>query len=330
MARIAIGEQGRYAGLIRVIMQLLAALILVLVVVGVTVWRTPLWLTSKLAQAQLYRAGVHNYSMIVDGEKVHYIEGGTGDPVVLVHGLGTDARQHWAFLTRYLIPGGHHVYAMDLLGFGESARPTDREYSIVEQARLVEAFLDAEHLDKVVLAGGSMGGWIAATVALDQPQRVTRLVLFDSLGMSFKQNFDSALFTPETKEQLDRLMALMTPNPPPMPNSVKEAIIRSVKQNGWVVKRTVASMRTGADLLDHNFSSLKMPLLIVWGKQDVLVPLSVGEAMHQAAPQSILEIYDGCGHTAVVTCVDRIVPGVLDFLTGSGPPPGTIIEVPTE
>ena len=279
---------------------------------------------------QLYRAGVHNYSLIVDGEKVHYIEGGIGDPILLVHGLGTDARLHWAFLTRYLIPRGHHVYAMDLLGFGESARPTDRDYSIAEQAKLVEAFLDAKHLDKVALAGGSMGGWIAATVALDQPQRITRLILFDSLGMSFKQDFEPSLFAPETTEQVDGLMALITPNPPPMSNSAKESIIRSVKRDGWVVKRTVTSMKTGADSLDHKFSSLKMPLLIVWGKQDGLVPLSVGEAMHQAAPQSILEIYDGCGHIALLTCADRIQPRVSNFLAGTGPPPGTMINVPKE
>ena len=113
--------------------------------------------------------------MIVEGEQVHYFEGGTGDPVVLVHGLGSYAQQDWAFLMPYLVRTGHHVYAMDLLGFGESAKPADRTYSIAEQAKLVEVFLDAKHLNTVTLAGISMGGWIAAMVALDQPQRITRL-----------------------------------------------------------------------------------------------------------------------------------------------------------
>jgi pimeloyl-ACP methyl ester carboxylesterase len=67
---------------------------------------------------------------------------------------------------------------------------------------------------------------------------------------------------------------------------------------------------------------------VVWGKQDVITPLSVGEAMHRAAPQSTLVVYDGCGHIAVVTCTNEIVPTVLNFLSGVGPEPGKTIEVP--
>ena len=266
--------------------------------------------------------------MVIDGYDVHYIEGGTGQPVVLVHGLGSEGQQDWSALAPYLVRAGYHVYAMDLLGYGRSEKPPDRTYSIPEEAKFVESFLNAKHLDSVALGGVSMGGWIASTVALDQPQRVSRLILFDSAGMSFKLSFDPALFTPRTTHQVNQLMALVTPNPPPMPEFVKAAFIRRVKRDGWVVRRAIASMLAGGDYLDDRFSALKMPVLIVWGKQDVMTPPSLAESMHRAAPQSVLALYGGCGHVAVVTCMDRIAPTVLDFLSGSGPQPGQTIDSP--
>jgi pimeloyl-ACP methyl ester carboxylesterase len=180
------------------------------------------------------------------------------------------------------------------------------------------------------MAGVSMGGWIAATVALDQPERVTRLVLIDSAGLSFTPDFDLALFTPRDREQIDAQMAILTPHPWRIPGFVKDDLIRRVARHAWVIERSLASMETGADLLDQRFPSLKMPLLLVWGKQDVLTPLAIGQRMHQAAPQSVLEVYDGCGHLAVETCTDRIGPRISSFLAGTGPPPGTAIDVPSQ
>jgi pimeloyl-ACP methyl ester carboxylesterase len=82
----------------------------------------------------------------------------------------------------------------------------------------------------------------------------------------------------------------------------------------------------GADNLDQKFSALKMPTLLVWGKQDAITPLSLAEAMHRAASQSVLAVYGGCGHIAVVSCMDRIAPTVLDFLSGTRQQPGQTIE----
>ena len=117
------------------------------------------------------------------------------------------------------------------------------------------------------------------------------------------------------------------PNPDPIPDFVKEDLLRKTRRDGWVIERALASMKTGADLLDRRFSDLKMPLLLVWGKQDLLTPLTIGEAMQQAAPQSVLEVFDGCGHIAIQTCADRIAPMKVSFLDASRPPPGATIEV---
>ncbi len=304
-------------------------LVIAAAVVVLAVWRAPVWVGSKVMRAQLYSAGIHSYSMIVDGQRVHYLEGGTGDPIVLVHGLGASAQNNWRNLMPRLVRDGHHAYAMDLLGYGESAMPTDHTYSIGEEGKFVEAFLEAKHLNQVAVAGVSMGGWIAATVALDQPQRITRLVLLDSAGLRFTPDFDLGLFTPQNRDQVDGLMAILTPNPQRMPGFVKDDLVREISRHAWVIQRALASMVSGADLLDERFPSLKMPVLLVWGNEDVLTPLRIGQNMHEAAPQSVLEVYHGCGHLAVETCADRIAPRISNFLAGNGPPAGATVDVPS-
>jgi pimeloyl-ACP methyl ester carboxylesterase len=315
----------------RVIVIRLAFIVLLLTLaLGVVVWRAPLWAGAELTLLRLLADGFHKCSMVINGHHVFYLEGGpeSGPPVVLIHGLGSKAQQDWVALAPYLVRAGYHVYAMDLLGYGRSTKPPELSYSIRDEAKFVEAFLDANHLPSVALGGESMGGWIAATVALDRPDLVKRLMLFDSAGMKFQLSFDQAIFTPQTDQQVDQLMAAVSPDLPRLPQFVKADYIRKTKRNGWVTQRALASMSSGADDLDDKFSALKMPLLIVWGKQDAMTPLSLGESMHRAAPQSTLAIYDGCGHIAVVTCINQIVPTVLNFLSGTGPEPGKTIEVP--
>src|ERR1700719_2988898 len=296
----------------------------------VVVWRAPLWVGAEVSLLRLLAGGFHKRSTLINGYHVFYLEGGpeSGVPVVLIHGLGSKAQQDWVALAPYLVRAGYHVYAMDLLGYGRSAKPPELSYSICEEAKFVESFLDANHLTSVALGGESMGGWIAATVALDRPDLVKRLMLCDSAGMKFQLSFDQAIFTPQTSEQVDQLMAEVTPNAPRLPQFVKADYIRKTKRYGWVTRRALASMTTGADDLDEKFSALKMPLLIVWGKQDALTPLSLGESMHHIAPQSILAVYDGCGHIAVVTCGNAIASTVLGVLSGAGPEPGKTIAVP--
>lgn len=308
---------------------ILAAMVGVAAALGVVIWRAPLWVEVKLTEFHLSHSGIYGHTMMIDGLRVHYLEGGSGPPVVLVHGLGSHAQQDWSRLLPPLVQAGYHLYAMDLIGYGRSAKPTNWNYTISEEAKFVEAFMDAKQLATVDLAGVSMGGWIAATVALEQPQRVTRLVLFDSAGMTFQLSFDPIVFTPETTEQVDRLFAVVTNTPQKMPTFVKEDFIRKSQRDGWVVKRALASMMTGTDVLDWRFPDLKMPLLIVWGKEDTLTPVAVGEAMHRAAPQSELVVYDRCGHIAVVTCAERIAPTVVVFLGGGGKT-GEVVEMRAE
>lgn len=292
----------------------------------------PLALLWYGTQIRLLFAGVHSdYIHIelprVGRVRIHYYTGGSGDPVVLVHGLGGRS-EDWAALMPQLVHDHHRVYALDLPGYGRSDWPENATYSIREEADAVEAFMDDRHLARTDLGGWSMGGWIAMRVALDQPQRIRRLMIFDSAGTRFSLTWDPSLFEPNTPQKLQEMDNLLMPHGAPhIPGFIAHAIFRFVEKHGWVVRRNMNSLLTGQDLLDGKLGALKMPTLIVWGKQDHLIPVLVGEQMHHDVPQSELEIFDGCGHLAAGQCAAQVGPVVRGFLDEPSPIPGQRAEI---
>ncbi|HEY1809651.1 MAG TPA: alpha/beta hydrolase [Acidobacteriaceae bacterium] len=292
----------------------------------------PLTLLWYGAQLRLRFAGIHSdFTSIelpgVGRVRIHYYAGGTGGPVVLVHGLGGRA-EDWARLMPQLVHDHHRVYALDLPGYGRSDWPANATYSIREESDAVEAFIDNRHLERTDLGGWSMGGWIAMRVALDQPQRIRRLMLFDSAGTRFSLNWDPSIFEPDTPQKLEKMDDLLMPNGAPhIPGFIQHAIFRFVKKHGWVVHRNLDSLLTGSALLDGKLGALKMPTLIVWGKEDHLIPVSVGEEIHRDIPQSELEIFEGCGHLAAAQCAAQVGPVVRGFLDERAPIPGQTAEI---
>ncbi len=141
-----------------------------------------------------------------------------------------------------------------------------------------------------------MGGWIVQLVAAEHPERVRRLMLFDSAGIYVKPTWDTRLFTPDTPVELKEFYALLMPNPPKLPSFVANDILRHVKENAWIIRQAMQTMLTGHDVTDKLLPGLKMPVLIVWGEQDQITPLSEGETMHHLVPQSELDVIPGCGH----------------------------------
>lgn len=297
-----------------------AAMALMFVLGGLLVWRNPLATIDLMTRARLAYSGFHNEYATIDGNRIHYYEGGSssGTPVVLVHGLGSRA-EDWANLMPQLKQAGYHVYAIDLLGYGRSARPKDAAYSIPQEAGVVKTFLAQQRIDKADLIGWSMGGWVTARVALDQPERVGRLVLCDAAGIRFTPNFTIFDFEPTTVPAVRRLYRLLMPQPTDLPDFLARDMVRKFYSLNWVVDRSARSMFQGNDLLDGKLGALQMPTLIVWGKQDHLIPLATGVAMHAQIPNSVLEIYDGCGHLAPGQCANRVGPRLIDFLSGKNP-----------
>jgi pimeloyl-ACP methyl ester carboxylesterase len=258
--------------------------------------------------------GIESRNVQVEGRRVHYLaQGPDGGPVVvLVHGLGGRG-EDWRNLAPHLAKAGFRVYMPDLLGYGRSEQPADFSYSVRDEAAVVVGFMDALALKQVELGGWSMGGWIAQIAAIEHPERVSRLMLFDAAGLYEKPDWNTDLFTPVTAAELDQLDVLLMPHPQRIPAFVARDIIRTMGMNGWVVKRAIASMLTARDVTDDLLPQLKMPVLIAWGDLDRITPLDEAKTMHRLIPQSQLEVFAGCGHLAPLECTKAMGPKVVIF-----------------
>ena len=293
---------------------------LLVISAGAVFYSRPTWVLDRIQWTKLKLAGVESYTVLVDGHRIHYYVRGpySGSPVVLLHGLGGSS-EDWTNLAPYLVKAGYRVYMPDLLGFGQSEEPRNASYSITDQADVVTGFMDTVGLQRVDLGGWSMGGWIAQKVALDNPERVRRLVLMDSAGLRMPPGWDLRLFTPTTPAELDQLHALMMPHPPAVPRFVANDMLRLSQSYGWVIKRALASMLTAQDVTDDDLPSLKMPVLLLWGGQDRITPLSEGLAMHALIPHSQLRVAAVCGHIAPENCTDQLGPEITSFLGSPHP-----------
>ena len=291
-------------------------LVLVLLLAGASIFFfSPVSVLIRLMDWRLDVLGVESHTVPVAGIRVHYFVMGpkNGKPIVLMHGLGGRA-EDWRNLAPRLTDAGYRVYFPDLPGYGRSDCPGSFSYSVPDEAEVVLGLLDGLGLQRVALGGLSMGGWIAQRIAIDHPERVDRLILFDSVGLKIPPDWDTRLFTPGNEDELARLNALLTPTPKPVPEFIAKDVLRLSSRKAWVIRRALASMLSGKDVTDADLPHLKMPVLLVWGSLDRIVPLHQGEIMHQLIPQSQLDVINGCGHLAPVQCSAQIEPGLEKFL----------------
>jgi pimeloyl-ACP methyl ester carboxylesterase len=298
-------------------LRVVALLVLVAVAAGLIFYRYPLWVADQQIRFHLWREGVKSEYVEAGGYRLHYFEalpanGQAGTPLVLVHGLGARG-EDWAAMIPALAAQGFHVYAPDLLGYGRSPKP-DVDYSISLEEQTVALFMQAVHVPRADVGGWSMGGWIVMKLALDHPEMVDRLVIYDSAGVYFPATWEPELFTPADVVGVKKLIGMLTPKPRPLPNFAAEAALRKLERNAWVIRRSMTAMTNGRDLLDFRLYQISQPMLIVWGAQDELIPLSAGEAIHKSVPQSVLNIVDGCGHLAPAECPRPVIEGTVDFL----------------
>jgi pimeloyl-ACP methyl ester carboxylesterase len=290
----------------RILKRLVLLFVVLAVVAGVLMYEKPLWIGDQKLHFAMWREGAHRRSVDVPEGRIRYIEmkattGDDGVPLLLIHGL-SGRGEDFAALMPKLAAQGFHVYAPDLLGYGESDKPASSDYSIATEEHVVTGFMSAVHVKRAFIAGWSMGGWIALKLALDSPERVERIAVYDSAGIVFQDDVSVALMAPTDGAGVARLIRVMSPTLPIPPPFVQRDIIRRLGGMRWVVERSLASMHGGRDLVDFKLASMQPPLLIVFGAQDVLIPPSVGEEMHKLDPRSMYVSVDGCGHFTPVEC----------------------------
>jgi pimeloyl-ACP methyl ester carboxylesterase len=295
--------------------KLISTVAVLLAILGIGFYARPVSYFNESMYVRDWLSGVQNHQIMIGGHRIHYETEGPADgpAVVLVHGLGGRA-EDWRDLAPFIAKAGFRVYLPDLLGYGRSEKPRNFSYAVRDEAAVVVEFMDALGLKQVDLGGWSMGGAIAQHVAAAHSERVRRLMLFDSAGLWVLPAWNLELFTPLSSAELKQLDDLLMPDPPKVPGFVARDILRVLNDRAWIIHRALESMLTGQDATDKLVPLLKMPVLLLWGREDKIVPLSQGETMHAMLPQSELDVLPGCGHLAPGQCAAQMAPRVIDFL----------------
>src|SRR5438094_2173131 len=250
----------------------------------------------------------------VYGAKVHYVDAGTGPPVILLHGLADDVGVWESAIAP--LAAKYRVVALDQIGFGRSDKPL-LNYRVSTFVDFLDGFLNELKIERASLVGNSLGGWVAASFALAHPQRVDRLVLCDAAGYAaLAQAMDPRALSAlrlASREDIQYLGPL-TFHDKRFYQDVDLAVKQRVTAgDGYTVGRLLDSMIRGDDTLDNRLNVINRPTLILWGRDDKLIPLTFGERFHQEITNSRLQIIDNCGHMPQVECPDQFVTAVLQF-----------------
>ena len=257
----------------------------------------------------------------VFGQKIHYLEAGSGPNVILLHGLGADAT-NWAMNTAVLAKT-FHVFVPDQIGFGESDKPMIN-YRVGTLVDFLDGFYKKVGISKATIVGNSLGGWTAIAFTLAHPDKVERMVLVDSAGYSFEK-----LGGPKpTKETLDGLnpatvaasqavMALILANKSLATDQIAEQFFASHlrKNDGYTIERFIESILRGEDVVDGKLGAIKVPTEIIWGREDALTPLAEGQMLSTEIAGSEMVILDHCGHIPQFECAAPFNAALLKFLS---------------
>ncbi len=285
---------------------LLGALLTVVAALAMVAFAShPLDTLSWLAERRLRWQGFEEHRIEGARGPIALLEGGSGPPLVLVHGFG-DRAMGWRSV---LVPLSqtHRVIAPDLAGHGRSAPSGDQALSLEDTLDSLRRVVDERSPgEPVILVGNSLGGWISALYALESPERVEHLVLVNSGGLAWPLDRDALL--PSTREGVRRkLERLFGPAAPRLPDFVLDDLLVLHADPGL---HALFDDVERAGRLDERARELQVPTSIVWGRGDGFFPDELGRRWHAAVPGSRLAWLDGCAHVPQFTCPDGLVAAV--------------------
>jgi pimeloyl-ACP methyl ester carboxylesterase len=255
----------------------------------------------------------------VYGAKIHYLEAGSGPVVILLHGLGGDA-SNWA-MTVGPLSQKYRVIAPDQIGFGLSDKPF-LNYRVATLVDFLAGFYKELKIERATLVGNSLGGFVSLAFALAHPERVDRIVLVDAAGYALPKDADMRVLgalNPSTRSQVKELLPLVFYNKQVFGGdaAVDALFARRVSAgDGYTIQRLIESIVRGDDVLDGKLSAIKQPTLIIWGREDLLTPLAMGERFKKDIQGSELVIIEKCGHVPQLEKAAEFNAALMKFLAG--------------
>ena len=252
------------------------------------------------------------HTALVHGQRIAYLDVGAGPPIILIHGFGGSMWQ-WEY-QQHALSQGFRVLTLDLPGAGLSDKPAI-DYRPDEMLEFFVGFMDAVKIPQATLVGNSMGAGLAIGMALTQPTRVAKLVLVDGLP----QHVMAKLTSPSVRRALETSApswlvslgnilfgGLMTESilreivhdPALLTPAVIERSNRNRRRPGLI--KPIMTVRDNLPLWESGFATrlgeITHPTLVLWGEEDRVFPIAVGEELHQTIKGSRFIRIPHAGH----------------------------------
>ncbi|CAM3678510.1 alpha/beta fold hydrolase [Nocardioides zeicaulis] len=280
---------------------------------------------AAATQAEARAYGLRERRVDVGDASLAVLEGGPAGapPVVLLHGYSAD-RVVWVRFARHLLKD-HRVVVPELAGHGASGFTPGLGYSAPAQARRVAAVLDHLGIDRAHVAGNSMGGFVAATLAVDHPDRVTSLLLSDAVGVTQPEPSEAELafregrnpFLLDDVADFPDFYAMTMARPPFLPGFLRAAVAADYVARRDQLEEIFRDFH-GVDPLDERLGEVRVPTLVVWGEEDRLVHPSTARVWADGIAGARTVTYPGVGHMPMLEVPSLAAADFRAFLSGLG------------
>lgn len=255
-------------------------------------------------------SGLERKMLQIDGFVVPYLQGGSGEPLVLIHGFG-GSKDNFNRVAYYLT-NNYTVYAIDVPGFGASTRDQNADYVINTQIDRVHEIIEKLGLEKPHIGGNSMGGWISGAYAAKYPDNVGSVWFLAPAGLvesrksEVIQKFEKTgeiVLTASNREEFEKIVdVVMYERPAFAPGFVVEAMAARAAADQALHKRIYKDFKTVPSDLATVLpaSGYKGPGLIVWGKEDRVLHVDGAAELKTAMPGFDVILMDKVGHVPMM------------------------------
>lgn len=266
-------------------------------------------------------AGLRSRRLRVGTHEIHYLEGGEGETVLLLHGI-FGAKEHWNDFARHLT-GRHRVVVPDLPGFGASARLANESYGYAAQADRLAGFVDALGLPVLHAAGSSMGGALAAWLALRRPGQVASVAFVGaphglrsqrrSVMDRLIENGQSPL-VPRSGDEFEEMLCLLFEQRPFLPYPVLHAARSDALDRAASNLRLWREQLQDRYLLQEHLHRLQVRTAAFWGERDRLFDVSGMETLRRLVPRAWTHVLPDIGHLPMMEALAITAGLYLQFL----------------
>jgi len=246
-------------------------------------------------------------------------------PIVLIHGTGASLHTFNSWSDR--LKKSNRVIRVDLPAYGLTGPFPDENYTMANYTAFLKDFLIALNIKQCVLAGNSLGGAIAWNFTLEQPSMVTKLILINASGYPIASKSVPIAFSLAKIPVINKLLTFITPRFL-VRSSVENVYFDNSKVTDLVVERYfnltlragnrkafVDRLKIPKDTSTHkNIKNIQQPTLILWGAEDLLIPVENAYKFQEDLPNNTLVILENTGHTPMEESPLESLAPVISFL----------------